>query len=1074
MWTTQSRAPRGKSKGQGKRTDMPPPPPPRPPPGGYRVLVLAGIPGSGKSTLASFLEDMGWTVVNQDSLGSREKCRRRAKQILQSGGRVVIDRCNFDQSQRVTWINLAVSLSLHEDACIAVWLDVAIGVCQGRVLSRVGHPTLGPEPSSAGIVKGIAGDFRPPHRKEGFHTVLRCKDDQDLSDAVAILSYGGGRGLRPPEAKRASSAPATLESAAAGGVGGHWDGVQKAETAWDRHPINGLGVLPSAHHGLPEGFAAVAGAPPLQHPSDSIPSDVSGVATDMAVGMSGAAAAAAAAAAGRDFPVGREAISVGAAPSTLTPQAVGGTGPVLAWGQQQQQQTAVDGRRGNPHVRTRSADDKVRPAVTHDTKSYPSLPRRSCAGNSKKPQRIPSVTSKQPPQPRLPRGYRSSSLNSIAELTPQAQAAAGVSVQQPAKPQTRLLTPAEIVASFSDLQAPPKVIAPQDVGVAAASARNYLSRSVPRAATAKLEDPIANPALPLGPRTLEVWESRSAASPTCEGPETSDWSEEAVAAAAGLAHGARTSKPAAAAAAAAAEGDRENVEPTVAREDEEGLDLSVAEAFFVLEDMFGGLLPPETLEKVFLESTNSLEKAVEDAFRVCGELWGGEAGLASPASDATPADGGDTFLAPSTNTGTDSSGSDTFSETWEDESGGEFADVSEWTQKQIETLTELCLAFEGLVPREGVIAALTASGHDATAAAQLLLDPAPDSQREQGVAWEGGRRRSSRSSSSSSSRGRNGRNRERGRVAAPKQRELRTSGKLVAASLIGATCERAGGVGGRGRQSAGEGWREEDEEEEEEEKEDEGLTSEEYRTRATDAAEEMRAWFRKAAEAFTRGGRNGGAAAADPSRIGQRWKNKMEATNLRAARESFRERNPLVRVGHAHDGVSVLKVLALPAPSQCSTPGQLSVDLHLLRRAEALSVLEAVLQAVAEKKVGRNRPPAPASLTHGRDHPGAAAAGRPCVPASPADLAEPFASPPAAAAQRKAAFQEAGGRNSHSLGVQSFSSLEVVVGRGAHSVAGVPRLRPCVVGFLAGKGFRPGAVDGSRGQGVVVVGLGER
>lgn len=79
-------------------------------------------------------------------------------------------------------------------------------------------------------------------------------------------------------------------------------------------------------------------------------------------------------------------------------------------------------------------------------------------------------------------------------------------------------------------------------------------------------------------------------------------------------------------------------------------------------------------------------QAVEDAFRVCGELWGGEAGLASPASDATPTDGGDAFLAPSTNTGTDSSGSDTFSETWEDESGGEFADVSEWTQKQVSRL----------------------------------------------------------------------------------------------------------------------------------------------------------------------------------------------------------------------------------------------------------------------------------------------------------------------------------------------------------------------------------------------------
>lgn len=55
--------------------------------------------------------------------------------------------------------------------------------------------------------------------------------------------------------------------------------------------------------------------------------------------------------------------------------------------------------------------------------------------------------------------------------------------------------------------------------------------------------------------------------------------------------------------------------------------------------------------------------------------------------------------------------------------------------------------------------------------------------------------------------------------------------------------------------------------------------------------------------------RNGGAAAADPSRTGQRWKKKMEATNLRAAREVFRERNPTIKVGHTHDsGASVLKV----------------------------------------------------------------------------------------------------------------------------------------------------------------------
>lgn len=59
---------------------------------------------------------------------------------------------------------------------------------------------------------------------------------------------------------------------------------------------------------------------------------------------------------------------------------------------------------------------------------------------------------------------------------------------------------------------------------------------------------------------------------------------------------------------------------------------------------------------------------------------------------------------------------------------------------------------------------------------------------------------------------------------------------------------------------------------------------------------------------FVLPGRNGGAAAADPSQTGQRWKKRMEAANLRAARQVFRERNPLVRVGYTTDGVSVLKV----------------------------------------------------------------------------------------------------------------------------------------------------------------------
>lgn len=145
------------------------------------------------------------------------------------------------------------------------------------------------------------------------------------------------------------------------------------------------------------------------------------------------------------------------------------------------------------------------------------------------------------------------------------------------------------------------------------------------------------------------------------------------------------------------------------------------------------------------------------------------------------------------------------------------------------------MAFEETISRETIIAALTASNHDATSAAQLLLDPGPANSRER---CEGRRSRRYRGVAQ----------RER------KARPPRSDGCLPTATLLGATCDvdhRAGALGGTG-------WEEEEEDaegEDEEEEGDEGLTSEEYRTRANAAAEEMKAWFHKAAEAFTRGGR---------------------------------------------------------------------------------------------------------------------------------------------------------------------------------------------------------------------------
>lgn len=55
--------------------------------------------------------------------------------------------------------------------------------------------------------------------------------------------------------------------------------------------------------------------------------------------------------------------------------------------------------------------------------------------------------------------------------------------------------------------------------------------------------------------------------------------------------------------------------------------------------------------------------------------------------------------------------------------------------------------------------------------------------------------------------------------------------------------------------------------------------------------------------------------------------------------------------------------------------------------------------------------------------------------------------------------------------MEAFSSLEIVVGRGAHSSHGVARLRPLVMAYLTRKGFQTRRVPGEKGEGVIVVDL---
>lgn len=191
----------------------------------------------------------------------------------------------------------------------------------------------------------------------------------------------------------------------------------------------------------------------------------------------------------------------------------------------------------------------------------------------------------------------------------------------------------------------------------------------------------------------------------------------------------------------------------------------------------------------------------------------------------------------------------------------------------MEGLTELSEAFGGAWTGEDdngrgrIIAALVASDYDPASAAQLLLETQENEEEkhEQGHIQERQRLYERRGFCAASNSGvrvvknNNNNNRSNKRVARNSRRRGGTPLAGVVGinnkgigngMLLGATCgdKYRGLHKGGGSDDGEEGC-------DEEEEGDEGADSEEYRGQADAAAEEMKTWFQKAAEAYTKGGR---------------------------------------------------------------------------------------------------------------------------------------------------------------------------------------------------------------------------
>lgn len=70
-----------------------------------QMIILVGSPASGKSTIANQLFG---TIINQDTVGTIAKCKKIAKNLMNTKQNIIIDATNRNEKTRKVWIDLAI------------------------------------------------------------------------------------------------------------------------------------------------------------------------------------------------------------------------------------------------------------------------------------------------------------------------------------------------------------------------------------------------------------------------------------------------------------------------------------------------------------------------------------------------------------------------------------------------------------------------------------------------------------------------------------------------------------------------------------------------------------------------------------------------------------------------------------------------------------------------------------------------------------------------------------------------------------------------------------------------------